>query len=331
MNSFFDTHVRSLIESIRMLERSVSEPSKLQSDLRMLRETLDLSDTLESNREDKLPRGVTSNNPIIGHQTTSLEIIRLITTSISLLDKLRDSEYIPFSGKWVEKASQVLRDAWNIQGAELRHETAFRIKGLYVIVDPEVTCKRPVLEVAQAAIAGGATVIQLRNKQRDSGEILQLTRDLRSTCDQSGTLFIINDDAALTVASSADGLHLGQSDLPVHEAQMIIQPEQIVGRSNNNIGEVIESDAAGVDYLAIGAIYPTATMGKTGRNSVGLETISIIKNMVDKPVVAIGGINETNVTEVIASGADAVCVVSAITLAKDPEKEARKLAVKICG
>ncbi|MDP7579745.1 MAG: thiamine phosphate synthase, partial [SAR202 cluster bacterium] len=317
MNSFFDAHVRSLIESIRVLERHITEPSQLQSDLRMLRESLDLFETQEPNQDDWLAKRLTSNKQNVGQQATNMEIIRLTRTAVSLLNKLRDGEGIPFSRKWAEKANRVLEHVWNKQVTELRHKTASRVRGLYVIVDPEVTRRRPVIEVAQAAIAGGATVIQLRNKRKDSGEILQLTRELRSTCNQSGTLFIINDDAALTVASSADGLHLGQSDLPVQEAQLIIHPEQIVGRSNNNIREVLESEAAGVDYLAIGAIFPTATMGKTGRDSVGVETITIIKNMVDKPVVAIGGINEINVTEVIAAGADAVCVVSAITLAKD--------------
>ena len=102
----------------------------------------------------------------------------------------------------------------------------------------------------------------------------------------------MNDDAAVALASGADGLHVGQSDLPVPDARRILSDAQIVGRSNNGVEEALESQAAGADYLAVGAVYATATMGKSARKAVGPEMIAAVKAAVSQPVVAIGGIDQ---------------------------------------
>ena len=209
--------------------------------------------------------------------------------------------------------------------SELRADTVSMVKGLYVIVDPEATRGRPVPDVAEAALNGGAGVIQLRDKVNDSGEVLRVARQMRAMCEQHGALFIMNDDPALALSSRAHGLHLGQTDVPAPEARRVLMPTQILGLSNNTMEEVARSQALGADYLAVGAVYPTSTMGKSERPAVGVEMIREAKEAASQPIVAIGGIDRSNIVEVATAGADCVCVVSAVTLADDPESAARSL------
>lgn len=208
---------------------------------------------------------------------------------------------------------------------EIRSERIQKVRGLYVIVDPEATRGRDVVEVAEAALRGGASVIQLRDKTRDKGEVLEIARTIKGLCDKYGGLFIVNDDADIALLSEAHGLHVGQTDLPVGEARRVLAPEQIIGRSNNGTGEALESEAQGADYLAVGAVYSTTTMGKSGRTAVGPEMIRRVKDAVSAPVVAIGGINAGNIADVARAGADCICVVSAVTFADDVEGAAAGL------
>ena len=214
---------------------------------------------------------------------------------------------------------------------ETRCERIRKVRGLYVIVDPEATKGRDVVEVAAAALRGGASVIQLRDKTRDKGEALEAARAIRALCDKHNALFIVNDDADITFLSEAHGLHVGQTDLPVAEARRALSPEQIVGRSNNGVGEAQESEAQGADYLAVGAIYATTTMGKSGRRALGPEMIRRVKQAVSAPVVAIGGINAGNIADVARAGADCICVVSAVTYAEDVEGATAELVAWMEG
>ncbi len=214
---------------------------------------------------------------------------------------------------------------------ETRRMRAQKMRGLYVIVDPEATRGRDVIEVAQAALRGGASVIQLRDKTRDKGEVLHAARTLKSLCDEHDAIFIVNDDADIAYLSGAHGLHVGQTDLPVGEARRVLSPDQIVGRSNNGTAEALESEGQGADYLAVGAVYSTTTMDKSDRTAVGAEMIRNVKKAVSAPVVAIGGINAINIADVARAGADCICVVSAVTYADDPERAAARLVEIIEG
>ena len=205
-----------------------------------------------------------------------------------------------------------------------------RMYGLYVILDPQVTGGRPPLEVARGALQGGARVLQLRDKLRDKGQQLVLARALQGLCQEYEALLIINDHADLAFAVGADGLHVGQSDLPVAEARTVLHPWQLIGRSNNTVEEAIESEAQGADHVAVGPMYPTTTK-ETGKPPVGRETLLRVKERVAVPVVAIGGINEENVAPVVEAGADAVCVTSAVGLAADPSEAARSLVEAIAS
>ena len=174
-------------------------------------------------------------------------------------------------------------------------------------------------------------MIQLRDKTRDKGKVLEIARAIKGLCDKHDALFIVNDDADIAFLSEAHGLHVGQTDLPVSEARRVLSPDQIVGRSNNGVEESLESAGQGADYVAVGAIYATTTMGKSGRTALGPEMINSVKDAVSAPLVAIGGINATNIADVARAGADCICVVSAVTYADDPERATARLVEIIEG
>ena len=208
---------------------------------------------------------------------------------------------------------------------QLNRTKAPKIDGLYVIVGPDATRGRPVVEVAEAALRGGASVLQLRDKTGDRGDVLAVAARLRELCHDHGALFFVNDDIALGFACDADGVHLGQSDLPVDVARRILAADKLIGRSNNSDAEVEESVAMGVDYVAVGATFPTTTVGKGARAAIGLDGIRRARELTTLPLVAIGGIKESNVADVVEAGADCVAVISAVTMADDPEAAARRL------
>ena len=205
----------------------------------------------------------------------------------------------------------------------IRKGIAQKVNGLYVIVDAQVAQGRDLIELTQSALRGGAQVIQFRDKVHDKGDVLPFARRIRELCDQHNALLIVNDHADLAVACDAHGLHLGQHDLPIEEARAILRPHQIIGKSNALLGEALESERQGADYLAVGAIFPTDTKEKT--RPAGLETLEQVKARVSVPVVAIGGINKDNVIQVMQAGADASCVISAVIGDPDPEEAARRL------
>ena len=208
---------------------------------------------------------------------------------------------------------------------QLNRDRAPKINGLYVIVGPDATRGRPVVEVAEAALRGGTSVLQLRDKTGDRGDVLPVAVRLRELCHDHGALFFVNDDIALAFACDADGVHLGQTDLPVDVARRILAADKLIGRSNNSDAEVEESVSMGVDYVAVGATFPTTTVGKGARAAIGLDGIRRARELTTLPLVAIGGIKESNVADVVEAGADCVAVISAVTMANDPEVAARRL------
>lgn len=208
-----------------------------------------------------------------------------------------------------------------------RREKASRIRGLYVIVDPEASRGRSEVEVARAALAGGAQVLQLRAKNKEKGLLLPLAVELKALCAQAGALFIVNDHPDLAMACGADAVHLGQKDLPVRVVRALVPLEMLVGCSANNPQEARQAQEEGADYVGVGAIFPTATKADT--RPASLETIVQVKAAVSMPVVAIGGINQDNLAQVIAAGADAAAVISAVGGAPDMEAAARSLVARI--
>ncbi len=202
-----------------------------------------------------------------------------------------------------------------------------KIKGLYVILDDQFLKGRNMVDLAYSILSGGASVIQIRDKKNDKGDILDNSIRIRDICESHGALLIINDHVDLAVASGAHGVHLGQHDLPIDISRQILLPNQLIGTSNALLNEASESIRTGADYIAVGAIFPTKTKNNT--RPAGLNTLSNICRISSVPVVAIGGIDKSNAREVIEAGADSVCVVSAVLGSHDPESAARDIVTVI--
>ncbi len=209
----------------------------------------------------------------------------------------------------------------------LRQDKAERILGLYAIIDTDFLKGRSHAEFGSAVIKGGASIIQLRDRTSAKRELLFIARYLGRLCAENNVLFIINDHLDLALAADADGLHLGQQDLPVAEARRLLPLDKIIGCSVINTGQAKAAAAAGADYIAAGAIFPTET--KTEGKVIGLESLRAIKKTTTLPLVAIGGIGRHNAAEVVVAGADSVAVISAIMAAESPETATRQIVNRI--
>lgn len=201
-----------------------------------------------------------------------------------------------------------------------------RIHGLYVIVDPDACAGRSAVDVARLALEGGASMLQWRDKGRERGDQIPDARTIRELCSQHDALFIVNDHVDLALVVRADGVHLGQHDLPVPEARAIVPPEFVIGASTNNVDEAVRAQEAGASYVAVGAIYGTASKEPERTRAASPQRLAEVRSAIDVPLVAIGGINVSNIGEVLAAGADAVAVISAVCGADDPRAAAEELA-----
>ncbi|MFC5648080.1 thiamine phosphate synthase [Paenibacillus solisilvae] len=181
---------------------------------------------------------------------------------------------------------------------------------LYVITGENYHPGRSMLEVMEQAIIGGADIVQLRAKDTPKEELLAQAFALRELTDRYHVPLIINDHLDVAIAVQADGVHLGQEDLPLAEARRILGPAAIIGISTHSIEQAIEAEAGGADYIGVGPVFPTGT--KPGRQAVTTEYVRSAAERVKIPWVAIGGITLSNVDEVIAAGAARICAVSAI-------------------
>ena len=199
-----------------------------------------------------------------------------------------------------------------------------QVSGLYAIIDPEACRGRDPVWVAGRAIEGGAAAIQWRDKRARRPEHMATARRVRELCRERGAIFIANDDPKLAVDLDADGVHLGQRDVPIDEARPIVGPDRIIGVSTNNVQEALAAQEAGADYVAVGSIFPTAT--KLDTRSANLERLRQVEIAVHVPVVAIGGINASNISAVVDAGAQAAAVISAVCGAEDPAAAARELS-----
>ncbi len=198
---------------------------------------------------------------------------------------------------------------------------------LYVITDRSVIGDKALIHIVEAAIEGGAEVIQLRDKNVSARELVEIGKELRALCRDKGVLFIINDRPDVAVAIDCDGVHLGQDDLPIEAARRVVGPDRIIGVSTHSLDQAVRAQEQGADYIGVGPIFATPT--KKDYRPVGLKLILQIKEKLSIPFVAIGGINENNIDEVIEAGAECVAVVRAVMGAESPAKAARKLREKI--
>ncbi len=215
----------------------------------------------------------------------------------------------------------------NLLSKLLRQDKIKHLHGLYVIIDTKALKERSYIEVAAQAIRGGAKTIQLRDKLRSKKELLPIAQQLKNLCAEHNVPFIVNDYLDLVLATDADGLHLGQDDLPISVARKLLPIGKILGCSTTTVDQAVTAESEGADYIAVGSIYPTAS--KETAKVVGLDRLRQTRQAVTLPLVAIGGITRDNAAEVIAAGADSVAVISAILEAENVEEAARQIVTKL--
>lgn len=190
---------------------------------------------------------------------------------------------------------------------------------LYVLVGSS-TCAGSIRETARAAIAGGADVLQVRDKGIADDQLLAMAAELRELTDETARIFIVNDRPDIAAMVGADGVHLGQHDLPIAEARRLLRPGAIIGRSTHSLAQARAAVNEGADYISVGPIFATHT--KEAGPPVGVSLIRGIADAVSLPIVAIGGITASNAASVRAAGASLVAVCSAVCASEQPKEAA---------
>ena len=319
-NSYLKAQIEAVHRNLRFLEVVATSPIGLVTDLKSLREALP-SELAGEERDRQAFLDVTGRGK--DPRREGLLASDLVKRTIKLIGALTPEDEHALSADWVSRAAKVLDRVTDRLGGDIRQATAAGFDGIYVIVDPEHTNGRPVIEVTAAALAGGACAIQLRDKSGSRRETLETARRIQEMCSQAGAVFIVNDWVDIAALVEADGVHVGQNDIPVGTARGVLAGGQIVGTSNALQQEALDSESEGADYIAVGAMFPTGT--KQDTRPAGVETLRQVKVSVGVPVIAIGGINVGNIGQIAAAGADSACVATAVTKADDPEAATREL------
>jgi len=200
---------------------------------------------------------------------------------------------------------------------------------LYVILDRGAARGRDLADLLEAVIAGGCRMVQLREKEWPSGRLLPLAERLRARCAAAGVTFVVNDRLDLALAVGADGVHLGQDDLPARAARPLLRGGMILGVSTHSLAQARAAQADGADYVAVGSMF--ATVSKPEFQLVGPDLIRKLRGEIRVPLIGIGGITHDNVAEVVRAGADGVAVISAVCAAPDPASATRRFLELIRG
>jgi thiamine-phosphate pyrophosphorylase len=196
---------------------------------------------------------------------------------------------------------------------------------VYLVTDRALSGERSVLEVVRQALAGGVSIVQLRDPTATTADLLAQARELAALARQADVPFIVNDRVDVALAARADGVHLGQSDMPAADARALLGPDRIIGLSVSSVAELSSADLASVDYLGIGPVFSTRTKLDAGA-PLGIDGLRALVERAELPVVAIGGIDADNAAHVLGTGVDGVAVVSAICAARDPRRATAALA-----
>ena len=204
------------------------------------------------------------------------------------------------------------------------------LSGLYIILDPSVCPARPLVEVLRAAAEAGASIFQYRNKTASMKEAYTEALALRHAAAKAGVFFIVNDRCDLALAVDADGVHLGQGDLPLDLARKVMGPDKLIGISTHNPDQVQAATAGKPDYLGLGPIF-TPGSKQDHDPVVGLEGLRAMRSLTSLPVFAIGGIQIDQVGEVVRAGANGVAVISAILKAPDISHAVKMFLAQLPG
>ena len=198
-----------------------------------------------------------------------------------------------------------------------------RDAGVYLVTEEALSGGRSSVEVARAALQAGVRIVQLREKEGTARRALEIGHALRALTLEHGALLVVNDRVDLGIAIGADGVHVGQEDLPVAVVRSLLGPDALIGLSITDARQLAEADAADADCLGVGAVFPTGS--KVDASDTGLELLARSRAATGAPIVAIGGITIANAGHAVRAGADVVAVISAITGAADPGAAARAL------
>jgi thiamine-phosphate pyrophosphorylase len=201
-------------------------------------------------------------------------------------------------------------------------------KSLYLVISEECCMGRSILEIAENAIAGGVDIVQMREKKKSLQELVKIGKDLGALCERKGAMFIVNDDPMLAQRIGADGVHLGQEDIdhfPLMTVRDIIGQEKMIGISTSSRDQFKKANEADVDYIAFGPIFPTTLKD----HHIGTDDIEYVVDIARKPVFFIGGINLSNIDDILSRGGQNIAVIRAITEAGDIRSGAKQLKDKI--
>jgi len=199
-----------------------------------------------------------------------------------------------------------------------------KIGRFHVLTDTALQSRFTHLQLAERAIAGGADTIQYRQKQGSTREMIETARKLKSLCQASGVLFVVNDRLDVAMAAQADGVHLGQDDFPIALARKILGPGAIIGGSAGTLEEAQRCRSEGADYIGFGPVYPTASKEDAGP-AIGLKLLREVVEAIPLPIIAIGGITPMNLPAVMKTGVHGIAVISAVCCQEDPCAAAQNL------
>ncbi len=198
------------------------------------------------------------------------------------------------------------------------------LKGLYVITDETLDPSRTHAQIAEAALEGGARIIQLRDKTCSDRHFYEAALEIRRLTREYGALFLINDRIHIALAAEADGVNCGQTDLPCPVIRKLLGPDAVIGISCSTAGEAAAAESDGADYIGLGAIFPTRTKADSPEAG-GLDLITEVKKRVSLPIAAIAGINLSNIRLVGERQSEMACVVSAVVCAEDMTRATAEL------
>jgi thiamine-phosphate pyrophosphorylase len=341
-----DANINRASEGLRLLEdvaRFILDDIELSQQLKAMRhglaeETKSLDIKLLSQRDTEHDVGASKENTIAGAAKQPrqdwpgviMANAKRVSESLRVIEelaKLPETSPMLNSAKFEQLRFTLYTLEQQLTSRILRQDKVKQLAGLYVVLDKQALAGRNELEIAEQVIQGGAKVIQLRDKQGSKAELLPIAQKLKALCDKSGILFIINDYLDLVLAVAADGLHIGQRDLPLPIIRKELPVDKIVGCSVTTLSQAMKAQNEGADYIAVGSIFPTMT--KKDAVVVGLDRLKEIRQAVSSPLVAIGGINEDNIGEVMAAGADSVAVISAVLSKGDVKGAVQRLMAKV--
>ncbi|MGR7814294.1 thiamine phosphate synthase [Lacinutrix undariae] len=201
---------------------------------------------------------------------------------------------------------------------------------LMFVTDEQITDDTQFLKVLESSLKGGTNIVQLREKKLNTKRFYERAVAVKKLCKKHNTPLIINDRIDIALAINADGVHIGQKDIPATVARELLGSDKIIGLSVSNQIQAIETNTLEVDYIGLSPIFSTNTKTKDLEAPLGLEGLKKIKSVSNKPIICIGGINKENTISILQNGADGIAVVTAISQAKDPEQATKQLKEKIC-